>query len=87
MRDVVDLPGVVRLLSPDLASIPANMGPNRREVLTYLRRRSLIVIICTCCDWYRVKRLSTAWRCSRWSSGAGSGSGRDGGGKSGGGVS
>jgi hypothetical protein len=53
------LPGVVGYLSPDVASIPADVG-NVRRVATYLRRRSLISIICACCDSYRVKSLSTA---------------------------
>jgi hypothetical protein len=64
-----------RYLLPDLASIPADVGPIRREVLTYLRRRSLIFIICTCCDSYLVKRLPTAWRRSRLSLGTSCGSG------------
>jgi hypothetical protein len=51
---VVDLSGVVGHLSLDVASIPADVGPIRWEVVTYLRRRSLISIICTCCDSYRV---------------------------------
>jgi hypothetical protein len=75
LRDVVDLPRVVGYLLPDLASIPADVRPIRREVLTYLRRRSLISITCMCCDLYRVKSLLTAWRHSRLSSGAGCGSG------------
>jgi hypothetical protein len=86
LRVVVDLPGVVGHISLDVASIPADVGNIRWEVLTYLRRRSLISIICTCWDSYRVKSLSTAWRRSRSSSVAGccaSGSGRGGGGGSG----
>jgi hypothetical protein len=65
LREVLGLPGVVGHLSLDVASIPADVGTVRREVVTYLRRRSLISIICTCCDSYRVKSLSTAWRRSR----------------------
>jgi hypothetical protein len=82
---VIDLSGVVGYLLPDLACIPADVGPICREVLTYLHRRSLIFIICTCCDSYRVKRLLTAWRRSRSSLETGCGSGW-GGGSGGGGV-
>jgi hypothetical protein len=85
---MVDLPGVVGYLLPDLASIPADVGTIRREVLTYLHRRSLISIICTCCNSYRVKSLSTARPRLRLSSGVGCGRGRGAGGggsKSGGG--
>jgi hypothetical protein len=59
LLNVMHLPGVVGHLSPDVASIPADVGKDRR-VVTYLRRRSLISIICACCESYRTNSLSTA---------------------------
>jgi hypothetical protein len=67
LQNVAPLPGVVGPLSPDVASFPADLGEDRRDLMTYFRRSSLISIICACCDScsaccdsYSTNNLSTA---------------------------
>jgi hypothetical protein len=67
LQNVAPLSGVVGPLSPDVASFPADLGEERRDLSTYFRRSSFISIICACwdscsacCDSYSTNNLSTA---------------------------